>query len=172
MDVMLRNNDRMPNDLEQMSSFSNKSASNYFQKTRIAMESASDFTPEKQFRQLIANRHAYLDSLKKLPDNWINGNSKAPTHKILKICHEILNELECFTIANKLLPNAKIIMSPSPDGSFVYEFTVSSNQLFITVGEHEIHLELCKNDYYSDLPDIDPHSIIQIQQQLGILLNG
>lgn len=123
------------------------------------------------FVSFISKRTKYLDSLKKLPDDWISGcSSKRPDDDSINISKEILSSFipkvfksSKFNLSSSelavpsnnsdfILP--KILIGPVPSGGIILEFHLDAdNAMFVSIPnkKQNIEIDIKKDGYYYEL---------------------
>ena len=79
--------------------------------------------------EFIQNRINYLETLKNLSDDWINGNSVSPSRETID------NAIRIFRVIaeSKLYNNIETLMSPTPAGDITFEIYTDDTRLLLIV---------------------------------------
>lgn len=123
------------------------------------------------FANFIQDRIVYIDSLTKLPTNWINGYSIKPDLKVISNSKSVLNYIKDFILENDLLNNVNIIMSPTPEGDFSIQVKHFLDYQILTIKQNLVEIEMYKKDYFSDLNDILIDHLEDITYNLDLLVD-
>lgn len=93
----------------------------------------------------------YINNLKNLGDNWINGNSFAPSNFSIKLSKNILNYIKNFLLVNNIVKLPKLVMEPIPSGGICLELhTDYKNGLFISIyNDSKIEIDVKYFDFYA-----------------------
>ncbi len=81
---------------------------------------------EKEF---IDNRINYLESLKNLPDDWINGDSISPSRGTIDNAIKIFRAIAGSEVYNIM----EILMSPTPSGGIAFEVFDDNDLILLTI---------------------------------------
>jgi hypothetical protein len=113
-------------------------------------------TEAQNFKAFISNRKNYIDRLKFLGPNWINGKSLPPNESAIKIGNEILGYLEEWYSTEKPIcyySFPQVIMGPIPSGGLTIEIIPQGNvKLFINIyNDENIEMEIDSEGYFSDI---------------------
>lgn len=132
------------------------SSSSYFNKKN------TDFEFSNIFHDFINSRLDYLEKLKHIGDNWINGNSVQPPINTIDIAKVLLKNIRTwFSSENcKMVMPPRIIMSPIPKGGVSIELYINDELNFlINIYQNSIELEKDENGYYSEL-QVTPDNVL------------
>ena len=81
---------------------------------------------EKEF---IDNRINYLESLKNLPDDWINGDSISPSRGTIDNAIKIFRAIAESEVYNIM----EILMSPTLDGNISFGILIDNGTMLLTI---------------------------------------
>lgn len=115
---------------------------------------SNDFGFSGIFHEFINSRLDYLEKLKHIGDNWINGNSIQPPHVTINYAKGFLKNIRTWFSSDtcNLVKPPRIIMSPIPIGGVSIELYFNDELNFlINIYLNSVELEKEEKGYYSEL---------------------
>ena len=123
------------------------------------------------FEKIIDKRINYIESLTYLPEKWISGKSKKPSHDIIKKASKLLNYSRFYFSRKRLEKLPTLIMGPIPSGGICIEFHINiENALYFSLfNDMKLEIEIKKGNYYSVVETVENKYIAKIMESYDAL---